>query len=113
MKEIVLKEAGEVLESGRKRKIPYERTGEIPAILRLPKARSSYSSTKVGLRKIPAHEHHTAGTQIWYQSRGPSYHSEGQLSKTFVDPGETLETEKALDEPNWFSIVLNAEIYGN
>ncbi len=30
-------EAGEVLESGRKRKIPYERTGEIPAILRLPR----------------------------------------------------------------------------
>ncbi len=32
MKEIVLKEAGEVLESARKLKILYERTGEIPAI---------------------------------------------------------------------------------
>ncbi len=34
MKELLVKEAGEVLESGRKRS---ERTGETPAILRLPR----------------------------------------------------------------------------
>ncbi len=105
MKELALKEAGEVLESGRKRKIPYERTGEIPAILHLPRRVHRTQALKRACGRFPPMSttqlEHRFGTKV--EDHLTTLRT--NLSKTFLDPGKTLATEKALDELNWFNIL--------